>query len=131
MMVNLYIVEDDQYIQMLYRIAFENSPYHIVGLSDDGKNALDIIENIISKKSPLDGIIFDNNVPLMKGIEVFRQIESKYDLTDIKIIFISGDQYIEQEVTENGAYYIPKTRLRNIRKTLDHIFNREIFLATV
>ncbi|MEK6726036.1 MAG: response regulator [Deltaproteobacteria bacterium] len=57
-----------------------------VDTANDGKDALDKM-----KAASYDLVIIDINMPMLNGIELYKEVSSLYPNTKVKILFITGD----------------------------------------
>lgn len=97
-MARILIVEDDLSTQRLFKSQLEYLGYKIIGLANNGLEAIKIYENY-SKK--IDLILMDYQMPIMDGLEALEiLLEKDYNL---KIILTSGNKNIEDIVLGCGA----------------------------
>ena len=84
-MIRVLIVDDESLIRDLIKdsVNYEELGFQIVGEAEDGRQALERIEEL---KPQL--IILDINIPFIDGIELAKMIKEKY--ADIKIIILTG-----------------------------------------
>ncbi|MGV9172457.1 MAG: response regulator [Promethearchaeia archaeon] len=92
------VVDDDQYVQNLYKLILEGLPVQSVLLANNGKEAKNVYVN--SNHKP-DIIIMDYRMPLMNGIEAMKEILQ----TDkkAKIVFASADPSVKSQAISLGA----------------------------
>ncbi len=97
-MVRVLIVEDDESLRNLYRIALKLKGHDVIGTAGDGNEAVDMFRNF-SKKP--DIIIMDHRMPGKNGLEATREI-MKMDGKP-KVIFASADKSVREEAISLGA----------------------------
>jgi DNA-binding NtrC family response regulator len=96
--VKLFVIDDDQTLQQLFRDAFLPPRYELF-VAGDGLEAVSTIEEI----SP-DVVVLDLNMPKMKGLEVLQEIRAKDD--EVEVIVLTGHGTISDavEAMRLGAY---------------------------
>lgn len=120
-MVKIFIVEDDESIRRLYKMALELNGHEIIGMAGDGIDA--VIQFKDFHKKP-DVIIMDHRMPLKSGLEATKEI-LKMD-GNCRIILATADKSIRDEALSLGVKSfkekpIPLQKLlENIEK---HAFN--------
>ena len=81
-MPNILIIEDDEAIRGLYRIALTRAGYSVIE-AEDGKDGLKKFDS-----NPIDLVITDIVMPEKEGIETIIELRAKSP--EAKIIAISG-----------------------------------------
>lgn len=97
-MVRVLIVEDDDSLRNLYRIALKLKGYDVIGTAGDGEEAVDMFKNFSIKP---DVILMDHRMPSKNGLEATREI-MKMDGKP-KVIFASADKSVREEAISLGA----------------------------
>ena len=100
------VAEDEPLIlnSIVKKITALDIGFQVVGTSEDGKTALELVE----KHSP-DVLVTDISMPIMDGLELLKIISSKYP--HIKKIVISGYddfKYAQQALKYQAADYLLK-----------------------
>ena len=113
---NILIVDDDIELNEALTELLKNEEYSVWSVNN-GKDAI-----IEAKKQAFDLVILDFKMEGMNGLEVL--IKLKEFIPDIKIIFISGNPFIEKIVAK---YELAD----NIVCAMSKPFNIEIFLDAV
>lgn len=85
-MARIIIAEDDEIVSEVAREALTKAG-HIVGVLDDGANALQAIK----VKRP-DLVILDCNMPALNGLLVLREIRNTVELANIPVLVLTGRQ---------------------------------------
>ena len=117
MELKLVICDDDRdMVTLLSGFCQEIERVKVAGTANSGKEVLQLID----KKEP-QVVLLDIDLPDIKGIEVARQIKSKYPF--IKIVFITIHNDFYQEAFSVYAFdYISKPTIpERLPKTLDMI----------
>ena len=85
-MPNILVIEDDVQVRTMLRIMLEEAGYEVQEASD-GKEGLSLF-----RQKHFDLIITDIIMPEKDGMETI--IEMRHDYPDVKIIAISGGEFI-------------------------------------
>jgi len=97
-LVTVLVVEDDDSLRNLYRIALKLKGHDVIGTAGDGKEAVDMFKNFSIKP---DIILMDHRMPGKNGLEATKEI-MKMDGKS-KIIFTSADKSVREEAISLGA----------------------------
>ena len=101
--LKILIIEDEALIAEGLSCCIKNLGHTVVGIHDNGLDALDQIQ-----KEEMDCILIDINLPEMDGIQIVRRIN---EIKDIPCIFITGYSDYETilRASNAGAYgYLTK-----------------------
>jgi CheY-like chemotaxis protein len=97
--IHILIVEDDSFnVHLLSALLKKIADVKIIS-TDDGKEALKILES--DKK--VDVILLDIHMPKMGGKDVLNAIRKQETYNDIPVIIISVDGLNEDELLKMGA----------------------------
>jgi len=97
--IHILIVEDDSFnVHLLSALLKKIADVKIIS-TDDGKEALKILES--DKK--VDVILLDIHIPKMGGKDVLNAIRKQETYNDIPVIIISVDGLDEDELLKMGA----------------------------
>lgn len=103
--IKIFLVDDHKMIREGFKKYLEtNSEIEIIGEAENGVVCLEKLENI----SP-DVVVTDVNMPEMNGIELTKNIASKYP--DIKIIgltMLDDHRHVKQLLSEGASGYLLK-----------------------
>ena len=112
----ILVVEDDKNIGELIVEAFvQETPYQAM-LATDGKQALKIVQNV--KPNVL---LLDNNLPDMKGIELFDRIQVEKELENVPVLLMSANVPV-QEVKKRNLYCLNKPfELNDLLQTIENL----------
>ncbi len=118
-MLKVLLAEDELIIRngMVKNIDWNRPGFSLIGAVEDGEQALEFIE----KEKP-DVLITDIKMPFMDGIELARQVSTKYP--EIFIIIISG--YDEFQYAQNA---IKLKAYDYILKPVDEKYLTEVLLS--
>jgi len=94
----IFIVEDDPCLQTLYGLMLEGPEFKIVGLANDGEEAVEMFKRFTEKPQI---IIMDHRMPKKNGLDATREILAFSKNT--KIIFASADASIKDTACSSGA----------------------------
>lgn len=96
--MKILIVEDEAYLQQLYKEILELKGHEVVGQAHNGQEAVDLY---LAMESKPDWLIMDHRMPVMDGLAATRLILAE-DQT-ARVIFASADTSIIREAHEAGA----------------------------
>lgn len=115
-MVNVVIADDNIYYatNLMNCINNSNEKIRVVGIADDGKKTLDILNS----NNNIDVCLLDLKMPIMNGNEILTKIKdkSKYEKS---FIIISGEYCLIKDVKEEELVY--KILYKSL--TIDDIIN--------
>ncbi len=112
-MVNVFIVEDDPSLIMLYEKALKFKGYSVIGTAKNGQEAVDSFKLLNNKP---DIILMDHRMPVKNGLEAAKEI-LEFD-GNTKIIFASADKTVRDEALALGAL-----SFKNKPFTLEQLFS--------
>ncbi|MEE9410677.1 MAG: response regulator [Candidatus Heimdallarchaeota archaeon] len=99
---NVYIVEDDDDLQEIYRMFLSRMGHEVVGQIADADEALvDLYFN--HKEIPPDILIVDNNLPGKSGLNLLEDLNKLKSLNKTQVLFISGSSGIRFDALNLGA----------------------------
>jgi len=117
----LLIVDDLATMRALTRSILKSLGYKDIEEAEDGIKALTII-----KKSKVDFIITDWNMPRMSGIELLRFIKADSKLKDIPVLFVTAEGEKEKIVSaiEAGVtnYIVKPFSAKTLKEKMAIIF---------
>ncbi|MFX1274029.1 MAG: response regulator [Promethearchaeota archaeon] len=97
-MTSVFIIENDPTLQELYEKILENNGFQVVGKVSSGIDAIAQYQLFSIKP---DVVIMDYRMPMKNGVETTKEI-LEID-NNARIIIISGDLTVEDEVLKQGA----------------------------
>ena len=98
-MVNILIVDDTPHIHRLLTLMLQRINHTTIS-ADSGSAALEQL-----KKTPVDLMITDLNMPEMNGFTLMEKVRSKEEYRNLPIIMLSatGQELASQVATQKGA----------------------------
>jgi YesN/AraC family two-component response regulator len=102
-MMDVFIVEDEEMIQQLYRDVLSMRGYNVVEVAETGEEAVDKFREF--KQKP-DLVIMDHRMPGMGGLDAARMIMEEDPST--KIILVSADDNAVWEALKIGIVGMKK-----------------------
>ena len=124
-MPSVFIIENDLSLQQLYEKILESNGIQIIGKESSGSAA---ITRLRSFSELPDVILMDYRMPKKNGIETTKEILNINE--NARIIMISGDLSIENEVLREGAKMFIKKPfsyhelVRGINKLSNQYYNK-------
>jgi len=97
-MLNVFIVDDEEDIRLLYEDFLAVYGFNVISSAKDGKEAIEIFKT--SNPKP-DIILMDYSMPVLNGLEATQEI-LKID-KEIIIIMMSVDNTIKKLALKSGA----------------------------
>jgi len=113
--INIFIVEDDHSLRLLYEKALKLNGYNVVGSAKDGDEAVNMYSRFSTKP---DIILMDHRMPIKNGIEATKEIFQNSSDIKPKIIFISADRSIKEIALSIGVI-----SFKNKPFSLERLFN--------
>jgi len=113
--INIFIVEDDHSLRLLYEKALKLNGYNVVGSAKDGEEAVNMYNRFSTKP---DIILMDHRMPIKNGIEAAKEIFQNSSDIKPKIIFVSADRSIKEAALSIGV-----TSFKNKPFSLERLFN--------
>ncbi len=96
--MRILIVDDSSYIRSRLKVTLENSGFTVIGMAENGEQAIDMAMDL----GP-DIITLDNILPDMTGVDVLKALKDHEGLTKIIMISAVGQQSAIAEGLANGA----------------------------
>lgn len=97
-MIKVFLVDDDKYLQNVYKTLFTVSDFEIVSQAFDGFEAIEQYPMLNPKP---DVVIMDQRMPRMDGITATRELKSIDP--GVKVIFLSADDESRTSAFKVGA----------------------------
>ncbi|MFX1568458.1 MAG: response regulator [Promethearchaeota archaeon] len=117
-MISIFIVDDDQSLQGLYRLILSEAGFDVLDTAINGKDA---IEKYINFDTKPDLILMDHRMPIMNGLDAMIEILEINNHE--KIIFASADTTIKKEAISQGACaFLDKPfKMQELIRVVNHI----------
>ena len=117
----LLIVEDEETLLEMLKVAVEGKGYHVI-TANDGLQALEVYR---SRKDEIDLVVTDIGLPKITGELLFGELKKLNP--SVKVILVSGyiDVNLKSEILKAGVKefiqkpYFPDDALKKIREVLD------------
>jgi len=112
--IRVLIVEDEQGVAEINRLMLEKSGYIVVGVAEDGQQALEMVKT----RMP-DVILMDYLLPDMDGLEITKHIQEIYPTPIVMLTAYSGEELSEKAYLSGiGAYLSKPIRLHEISQAI-------------
>jgi len=119
-LTEVFIVEDDDALRILYEKALKLYGYNVIGSAKDGEEAVKMYKSFQNKP---DVILMDHRMPIKSGFEAAKEILeiSKESI----IIFASADKTVKEKALSLGAMsfkekpFTIERLVNNIKKALN------------
>jgi len=117
-MTSIFIVDDDQSLQRLYRLILNEAGFEVLDTAINGKDAIEKYNNF--KVKP-DLILMDHRMPIKNGLDAMTEILELNNQE--KIIFASADTAIKEKAISQGARaFLDKPfKMQELLRTIQHI----------
>jgi DNA-binding NarL/FixJ family response regulator len=126
-MLNILLAEDHIIVRKAIRKILERHEINIVGEANNGKEALEMIE----QGTTIDILLSDISMPEMNGIELIRMI--KQTNPDLKVIVLSemnGEEDVSKAFLEGASGYLLKSvSTSELMFSIEHVSNGGQYLC--
>ncbi|EOZ93256.1 Response Regulator Receiver Signal Transduction Histidine Kinase [Indibacter alkaliphilus LW1] len=114
--LRILITEDDHVSALLLKKALEKNNHQIIGISDSGERALEILE-----ENPADIVMMDINLAgELDGIRTTEIINEKYDIPVVYLSASSDAETLSKVVGTNpSAYVIKPFNIRELNMVIE------------
>jgi signal transduction histidine kinase len=114
--LRILITEDDQVSALLLKKALEKSNHQIIGISDSGERALEILA-----ENPADIVMMDINLAGdLDGIKTTEIINEKYDIPVVYLSASSDEETLNKVIGTNpSAYVIKPFNIRELNMVIE------------
>jgi len=117
----ILIVDDTASMRMLVRAVLWDAGFHDIYQAKNGEDALSQLE-----KQTIDLIICDWNMPVMSGLELFKQVNADSELKDTGFILLTSSsegEKVKEAISSGISSYLlkpfkPEALLQHITKFL-------------
>lgn len=119
-LIRVLLVDDDQYLQTVYKTLFSVGNFMIIAQAFDGCEAIEKYEELESKP---DVVLMDQRMPRMDGINATRRLK-EIDPT-VKVVFLSADDESRNTAFKAGAsaFLTKPVRIEVLFDTIETIVN--------
>ena len=123
MKYRVLLIDDEENLCELLKRGLEASGKYEVGFATDGKTGL-----LMARKGSPDIVLLDVRMPDMSGFDVLRELKSKYPLSEVPVIMLSG--LLDEDTKKECNYqyceeFIDKpVNLRQLTERLDAVLRR-------
>ncbi|MBD2843708.1 response regulator [Paenibacillus sp. IB182496] len=119
-MMNVLVVDDDKLVRqgLISAMPWADFDLRVVGEARNGEKALEFLES-----QPVDLLLTDLAMPVMSGLELMREVRSRYPHIYIVVLTLHQDFHYIQEALRLGAIdYIAKVQLEE--EQFDQVLER-------
>lgn len=119
-MIKVLLVDDDKYLQTVYRTLFDVGNFEVIAQAYDGVEALEKYSDLEEKP---DVILMDQRMPRMDGITSMRELKNVNP--DVKVIFLSADVESKSNAFRAGAsaFLSKPVRIEVLFETIETVYN--------
>jgi len=123
-MAKVYIIDDEETIQYLYKEGLALEGHEIIGTAYNGHQALQEIGNLPSYP---DVIIIDHRMPIKNGLDTLKEMYFQKLPEKTKILFITADPTVREEASKLGvSHFIQKPfSILKLAKMITQLFSYE------
>ena len=123
MKYRVLLIDDEENLCELLKRGLESTGRYEVGFATDGKTGL-----LMARKGSPDAVLLDLRMPDMSGFDVLRELKSKYPLSEVPVIMLSGLLDADAKKECNYQYceeFIDKpVNLQQLTERLDAVLRR-------
>lgn len=123
-MAKVYIIDDEETIQYLYKEGLALEGHEIIGTAFNGLQALQEMEYL----NPYpDVIIIDHRMPIKNGLDTLKEMYMSKIQRNAKILFITADPTVREEASKLGvSHFIQKPfSILKLAKMITELFSYE------
>lgn len=123
MKFKVLLIDDEEILCEVLKRSLEATGKYEVGFATDGKTGL-----LMARKGSPDVVLLDICMPGMSGLDVLRILKSKYPLSEIPVIMLSG--LLDEDTKKECNYryceeFIDKpVKLASVTERLDAVLRR-------
>ncbi len=123
-MARVYIIDDEETIQFLYKEGLALEGHEIIGTAYNGHQALQEIGNFTTYP---DVIIIDHRMPIKNGLDTLKEMFFQEIPESTKILFITADPTVKEEASKLGvSHFIQKPfSILKLAKMITQLFTYE------
>jgi DNA-binding NarL/FixJ family response regulator len=126
--IKILIVDDQKtMLDGLRAILETDKAINVIGMADNGKKALEMIE-----ENKPDIVLLDIRMPVLNGIDCAKIIKKRWDFIKIIVLTTFNDEkYIEEVIKSNvNGYLLKDTSGEKLIQSVKDVFNDEFLLPT-
>jgi two-component system response regulator NreC len=126
-MISLLLADDHTVVRQGLRTLLEADPeLSVIGEASDGYQALEQVEQL----KP-DVLVLDLMMPGMNGMEVTRQVCSRFPHTRVVILSMHADEAYVLEALRAGAlaYVLKESQAAELLRAIHEAYNRQHYLS--
>ncbi len=99
-MKKIILIEDEPYINELYKITLESAGYNVISVFD-GEQGFQAVQ----QNTDAGIVLLDIMLPKMHGLDVLKKIKSNAETKNMTVVILSnlGDESIVEKAHEYGA----------------------------
>lgn len=119
-LIHVLLVDDDQYLQTVYKTLFAVGNFKITAQAFDGLEAIEKYKELDPKP---DVVLMDQRMPRMDGISATKLLK-EID-PDVKIVFLSADDESRYVAFQAGAsaFLSKPVRIELLFDTIENVVN--------
>ncbi|MEM9007694.1 MAG: response regulator transcription factor [Cyanobacteria bacterium P01_F01_bin.86] len=109
-MIRVLLVDDQAILrQGLHALLSLEEDLHIVGEAGHGREALDVVQKLLTTADAIDVVLMDIRMPVMDGVAASREIHQRFP--DVKVLVLTTfdeDELVQQAVQAGAVGYLLK-----------------------
>ncbi len=119
-MIKVLLVDDDKYLQTVYKTLFDVGNFEVTAQAYDGVDAIKVYSEMETKP---DVVLMDQRMPRMDGVSATRELKNMNP--DIKVVFLSADEESKNNAFRAGAsaFLSKPVRIEILFDTIENVFN--------
>ncbi len=122
------VVDDFATMRKIVKKVLDELGYKNVVEAVDGKNALDILNDLHSKNDPVQFVISDWNMPNMAGIELLKNCKANDKFKNVPFMLVTAEseqsQIIEAAKSGVSEYVIKPFNAVTLKTKIERVFSK-------
>jgi DNA-binding response OmpR family regulator len=122
MVRRILIIDDEPHICEALKDRLESMGYDVL-IAHDGRTGLALIA-LEGKQVPIEGVLLDVHMPVMDGMEVLREVQSRHPGLPVLMMSAGPDRRVLDEAIRLGAknYLMKPFDASSLKRLFEEVF---------